>query len=51
MTQNLSFRIDFYKTTGKESIFKIEEEKKKQLIERVGSIYVDEAPDSGNDSQ
>ena len=44
------FRIDFYKTTGKESIFKIEEHKKRQLLKRIGSIQLDESPDSGTDS-
>ena len=42
------YRIDFYKTTGKESIFKIEEKKKRQILQRVGSIQVDESPDSGS---
>jgi len=44
-------RIDFYKTGAKESIFKIEEKQKRELLERVASITVtEESPDSGTDS-
>ncbi|KAL4218934.1 Glycerophosphocholine phosphodiesterase gpcpd1 [Mactra antiquata] len=44
-------RLDYYKTGDKESIFKIEEKRKRQLLERIGSISLKlETNDSGTDS-
>jgi hypothetical protein len=34
----IHFRIDFYKTGEKESIFKLEEKRKLDILQRVGSI-------------
>lgn len=43
-------RIDFYKTGEKESIFKIEENRKKELLRRVGNLLKEDNGDSGTDS-
>ena len=42
--------MDFYKTGKKESVFKIEEKMKRDMLVRVGSLAIDETNDSGTES-